>query len=441
MLTGFEKLGYTIWRHLAKGEFRMERKAQARAARAAMSTALSAVMLLGGALGAYAQDKTEITFSYLWGGAEGAALEQIITDFNASQDKIVVKGVSSPDMTKQLASMSSAKGAFDISDNFASNIASWSNQGILLPLDEFGLDTSDFPESIMKQLVVDGTLYSVPIATHNFQLVYNKKLLDEAGVTPPTTTAELADAIKKLTKVDAEGNVTQLGLGLTDISAGMKTLGYAFGGDWNRDGKPTPTDPNFIKGVQFYYDNVVAPVTPAAYNKFVAGFGPYMSDQDSFKQGKIAMVFEGEWRSKFNTEAGMDWGVVPVPGETPELLGSTWADVSTLFIPTNTPNKEAAGEFLKYLISPPAMEKFSHVLANLPGRLSLVDSATYDDLPNFKVWLDALKNPNTHGLPPALYMAEYNADLASAFDSVLQGAQTPEAALQAVADRTGSYSQ
>lgn len=125
----------------------MERKAQARAAHAAMSTALGAVMLLGGALGAAAQDKTEITFSYLWGGAEGAALEQIITDFNASQDKIVVKGVSSPDMTKQLASMSSAKGAFDVSDNFASNIASWANQGILLPLDEFGLDTADFPRA------------------------------------------------------------------------------------------------------------------------------------------------------------------------------------------------------------------------------------------------------------------------------------------------------
>jgi multiple sugar transport system substrate-binding protein len=419
----------------------MERKALTSVAQGAMATALGVVMMFGGSLAAYAQDKTEITFSYLWGGAEGAALEQIIADFNASQDKIVVKGVSSPDMTKQLASMSSAKGAFDISDNFASNIASWSNQGILMPLDEFGFDTSDFPESIMKQLVVDGTLYSVPIATHNFQLVYNKKLLDEAGVTPPTSMAELADAIKKLTKVDASGNVTQLGLGLTDVSAGLKTLGYAFGGDWNRDGKPTPTDEGFVKGVQFYYDNVVAPVTPAAYNKFVAGFGPYMSDQDSFAQGKIAMVFEGEWRAKFNTEAGMDWGVVPVPGETPELTGSTWADVSTLFIPTNTQHKAEAAEFLKYLISPPAMEKFSHVLANLPGRLSLVDSATYDDIPNFKVWLDALKNPNTHGLPPALYMSEYNADLASAFDSVLQGSATPADALKAVADRTGSYQQ
>ena len=405
----------------------------------ATAAALGAMMSLAGGLGVQAQEKTEITFSYLWGGAEGQALEQIITDFNASQDKIVVKGVSSPDMTKQLASMSSAKGAFDVSDNFASNIASWSNQGILLPLNEFNIDTSDFPESVMQQLVVDGQLYSVPIASHNFQLVYNKKLLDEAGVTPPTSLDELAAAIKKLTKVDASGNVTQLGLGLTDVSAGLKTLGYAFGGDWTRDGNPTPTDANFVKGVQFYYDNVVAPVTPAAYNKFVAGFGPYMSDQDSFKQGKMAMVFEGEWRAKFNTEAGMEWGVVPVPGETPELKGSTWVDVSTIFIPTNSPHKAEAAEFVKYLISPPAMEKFSHVLGNLPARLSLAGSATYNDLPNFTVWLDAMKSPNTHGLPPALFMAEYNADLASAFDSVLQGSATPQAALQAVADRTANY--
>lgn len=409
------------------------------ALRGVLGAATALALAWGSATSAMAQ--TEITFSYLWGGAEGQALEEIIADFNASQSDIVVKGVSSPDMTKQLASMSSAKGAFDISDNFASNIASWANQGILLPLNDFDIDVSDFPDSIMQQLIIDGQLYSVPIASHNFQLIYNKKLLDEAGVTPPTTMAELADAIKKLTKVDADGNVTQLGLGLTDVSAGLKTIGYAFGGDWNRDGKPSPTDANFVKGLQFYYDTVVAPVTPAAYNKFVAGFGPYMSDQDSFATGKMAMVIDGEWRSKFNTEHGMDWGVVPMPGETADLLGSTWVDVSTIFIPTNSPNKEAAATFLKYLISPPAMEKFSHVLGNLPARLSLTDSAVYDDLPNFTVWLDALKSPNTHGLPAALYMSEYNADLASAFDQVLQGLQTPEQAMQAVADRTGAYTQ
>ncbi|KKC38035.1 hypothetical protein WH87_10455 [Devosia epidermidihirudinis] len=392
---------------------------------------------LGATSASYAQ--TQITFSYLWGGAEGQALEEIIADFNASQTDIVVTGVSSPDTTKQLASMSSSRGAFDISDNFASNVAAWADQGILLPLNDLDIDISDFPESAMKQLVVDGQIYSLPIATHNFQLVYNKKLLDEAGVTPPTTTAELADAIAKLTKVDANGNVTQLGLGLSDVSAGLKTLGYAFGGDWNRGDEPSPTDPGFVEGVQFFFDNVVAPVTPEAYNRFIAGYGPYMSDQDPFVAGKYAMIFEGEWRSKFNTEAGMDWGVVPVPGKTPELLGSTWSDVSTLFIPTNSPNKEAAGVFLKYLMSPPAMEKFSHVLGNLPARLSLVKSAAYDDLPNFNVWLDALNSPNNHGLPASLYMVEYNTDLVSAFDQILQGSQTVDAALKSVADRSASY--
>ena len=38
--------------------------------------------------------KTTISFSYLWGGPEGAAVEKIISEFNSSQSKIVVKGVS-----------------------------------------------------------------------------------------------------------------------------------------------------------------------------------------------------------------------------------------------------------------------------------------------------------------------------------------------------------
>jgi len=105
----------------------------------------AATLALGlGATGqSYAQ--TQITFSYLWGGAEGQALEEIIADFNASQTDIVVTGVSSPDSTKQLASMSSARGAFDISDNFASNVAAWADQGILLPLNDLGNRYDRFP--------------------------------------------------------------------------------------------------------------------------------------------------------------------------------------------------------------------------------------------------------------------------------------------------------
>ena len=41
----------------------------------AAGLATAAMLSLAGALGAQAQDKTDITFSYLWGGAEGQALE------------------------------------------------------------------------------------------------------------------------------------------------------------------------------------------------------------------------------------------------------------------------------------------------------------------------------------------------------------------------------
>jgi len=113
--------------------------ARSRAAGAVVATALGVLMGFGATLSAYAQEKTEITFSYLWGGAEAKALEEIIAEFNASQDKIVVKGVSSPDTTKQLASMSSSNGAFDVSDHFGSAVGSWASKGILAPLDDLGL--------------------------------------------------------------------------------------------------------------------------------------------------------------------------------------------------------------------------------------------------------------------------------------------------------------
>src|SRR5690242_57392 len=106
-------MGYTNLKRCAQGEIGMTRS-QRMAAGLTGAAALGILLSFATALSAEAQDKTEITFSYLWGGDEAKAIESIISDFNASQDKIVVKGVSSPDATKQLASMSSANGAFDI---------------------------------------------------------------------------------------------------------------------------------------------------------------------------------------------------------------------------------------------------------------------------------------------------------------------------------------
>lgn len=412
---------------------------------AAMAAGALTLAACGGDGGGSADgDQTTITFSYLWTGKEGETIERLIDEFNASQDKIVVKGVSNPDTQAQLAAMSSAKGTFDISDNFGSTVGSWAAKGIIEPLDPFiekdGYDLSDFVPGAMEQMRYDGQTYALPIAMHSLQLLYNKDLLEQAGITePPTTTEEWAKAIEATTIVE-DGKITQLGWANPDLT----TLAFVFGGGWyDEDGKPTPTEPGNIEAAQFYVDTVAKPYGAEQVQRFTSGFGEYASPQNPFFQGKVAMVTDGEWMAAFVKEYAPDlnWGVAPIPHPAgrEDLAGTTQLSTSTLFIPRNSQNKEAAWEFMKFLLSKEPMQEFTHTLANLPTRTSLLDGDGYDDLPNFDAWLQAAKSENARVLASLPNTAEYVADLQTAFDTIIRMKASPSDALAEVARQAENY--
>jgi multiple sugar transport system substrate-binding protein len=404
----------------------------------AASVALAGCSSSGGGGG-----KTEITFSYLWSGNEAKALEGVIADYNASQDKVVVKGVSSPDATKQLASMSSTSGSFDISDNFDSNVGSWAAKGVLAPLDDYEIDTDAFVPVTLESAKYDGKLYAVPIAVHSLELMYNKKLLAAAGVKPPTTMDELADAVRKTTKKDASGKVTQLGLGYagSDATTLLETLGYAFGGTWDKDGKPSPDEPGNVAGLEWYQKNVIDAVGAKALTNFYAGVGQYMSAQDPFYTGKFAMVVDGEWQSAAvaNTAPNLDWGVTAIPTATAGKENSTLVTSSILFIPANSKHKDAAADFLKYLVSKEPMETFSLALGNLPARTDLMDSDAYAGLPGIKTWMSGLTSPNAQTRVSAPYSSQYSDDMQVAFEAFSRGQTDAQGTLDGLAKKTASY--
>lgn len=394
---------------------------------------------------AEAEGPETITFSYLWAGAEAEAIEQIIADYNASQDDVVVEGISSPDFQKQLTSLSSSQGSFDISDHFGNAVGSWAAKGILEPLDdhlaEEGVDTTGFVPAAMEQMTYEGKLYSLPIAVHSFQLLYNVSLLEEAGVAVPSTMDELATAIQALTVQEADGTITRLGLGDPSPSTTLTTLGYVFGGTWDADGAPSPTEPGNLDALEWYEQNVVAPVGADNLATFNSGLGEYMSAQDPFYVGKTAMVIDGEWRALNipNTAPEMEWGVTSIPYVSTDLKETTQLTASTLFIPANSQHKEAAASFLAYLVSDEGMTAFTLALGNLPSRTALLDSPAYDDIENFSTWLDALKSENVFALSSAPYSTEYSADLGTAFGDILLGSKAPQAAMAGVAERSASY--
>src|SRR3981081_1500582 len=181
--------------------------------RAAKLTGLWVVLAMGLVVvsacsrGSSTHPNVTINFPYLGGGPEGQALEKVISNFNASQKAITVKGVSSPDFQKQLAQMSGSNG-FDISDNFGSTVGSWAAKGILEPLDDYmkadGYSTSDFVPTALQSNQYQGKTYAMPIAVHTLLLMYNKKLFADAGISgPPTKMTELLADILKLAKLDA----------------------------------------------------------------------------------------------------------------------------------------------------------------------------------------------------------------------------------------------
>lgn len=379
-------------------------------------------------------------------------MQQIVNDFNKSQNSIVVQGVSSPDSQKQLASMASTSGSFDVSDSFNSLVGAWASKGIVAPLDQFmaadHYDTSDFVSSAMSGMRYQGKTYSLPIALGDYELLYNKKLFAAAGISaPPATDSEWAADIARLTKTDSSGKITQLGFGGENTGAvdpGLLVMAYSFGGNWfNSAARPDPANPGNIAAVSFFANAVTKRYGVSALRRFVSSYGEYASPQNPFLSGKIAMAIDGEWMSQFAQEyaPNLDWGVAPIPypDNKPGLANTVYVQSSTLFIPENSQHKQQAWDFIKFALSKPEMLKFTKALGNLPARTSLLSDPAYSTLPNFAGFASGLKGPNQRTLPSATFNSQYITDIGSTLESAAEAAGNPAALLGALATKTSSY--
>lgn len=76
-------------------------------------------------------------------------------------------------------------------------------------------ELATWKESALDSVSYEGELYGIPVLTNHLGYFYNVKLFEEAGLdpdNPPETWTDLKDAIAKLTKYDADGNVVQPGV-------------------------------------------------------------------------------------------------------------------------------------------------------------------------------------------------------------------------------------
>lgn len=266
--------------------------------------------------------------------------------------------------------------------------------GALEPLGPYleaaGIDLSEnYSESLLQVGMVDGKLYAIPQDPDCRVLIYNKKLLDEAGFDAPKTQEDILTISKALCKDGIYAFARQFSSLGTVYNEGsfMVANGASICREENGTIVASCNTPEMIKSVQFWVD--MLPYLPQDMN--------YNEDQvvAMFAEGKLLFNIFGPWHMNTSDSPmndlvyGEDYGLVTVPGDVPNssIAGGFWVGIGS-----GSKNKEAAWAVIQELLVP---ENICAMNFSLPG-----DNRCYD-------------------LPP------YNADIYQTFKLAFTGAQPP----------------
>ena len=128
---------------------------------------------------------------------EGAALKTVLDQFKAKYPKIAVDYQPvAGDYPAAMVAKFSAHQPPDVFYVDSSIAPDWIKQGVLQPLDDWSssrnFDTSKFfPGFLGAFKGTDGKTYGYPKDGGTLAMEYNSKILDSAGVKPPTTLEEM----------------------------------------------------------------------------------------------------------------------------------------------------------------------------------------------------------------------------------------------------------
>ena len=129
-------------------------------------------------------------------------------------------------------------GQYDIVTIGAYEVPQWGANGWLTDLtaglSDDAYDVGDILPPVKDALSVDGKQYAVPFYGESSILMYNKEILDGAGVKMPNdpTWQQVAAAAKKVNNADHAGICLRGKPGWGDLFAPLTTVVQTFGGTW-----------------------------------------------------------------------------------------------------------------------------------------------------------------------------------------------------------------
>ena len=204
------------------------------------------------------------------------------------------------------------------------------------------IDLADFYPGVQRAMTPGGRIYFMPQWFNVSLLYYNRRIFDAAHEPYPTadwTWDDYASAAKRLTRNGAWGSTVTTGWW-----GEWLTLVHGAGGDLFDPAitHATLDSPEAVRGLTFYRDTIREGFAPAP------GEGP----TTDFASDKIAMDYGGhvgKW-ALYRQIPSLDWEIEALPKGPSGRRGGE-ISLNALAISRDSPEKEAAWRFLKFMSS------------------------------------------------------------------------------------------
>lgn len=381
----------------------------------------------------------EIVFWYPLSGSKGQVFKELVAKFEKAHPDVKVKLVytgSYSDTARKIVSALATKtlpngGIIPAGPIFT---GAYENYKILEYIEsdpEF--DMNDFYDVGWDYAKYKGKICAIPYNISTPILVYNKKLMAEAGLDPnrlPETWEELLEYAKKITKdLNGDGEPDVWGLNIADIAWIFKAMLFQNDCEIIDSDTLTPLfdNPRGIEAATFWKRLVDEKAMPIGMHDLAAK--QFMSGTLGFYLGSSSVI--GSWSGKLPFE----FGVAFLPKMVKRAIPVGGA-VLVLF-PHSKAEDDATWKLIKWLVSPENLGEFCIKTGYIPIRKSVLElpdvKKFMEENPNYKVAFEQMKYGKAYW--HFEQMGTMDALLYEYLDKIERGVLTPEKAMKEAAEK------
>ena len=325
-----------------------------------------------------------IDFWHSMGGATGELVDEIVKEFNASQDEVIVNCIYQGDYNAAGAKLQAAlSGSGDSAPHVAqieiTRVGFYAEEGLLVDLKPYDdaddtFDVADMYDGVMDFSWYNGALVSLPNGRSCPVMYYNVDALKAAGFeTAPATWEELRNASKAVTKDGAKGYGISLGDSWYYLAMMLTAGGQVYNDAGNGIGFAGEAGE---KPLQLWLDML------ADESAFIPEGEDYASNsalRNAFMAGQCNIIMQSSAQYRgLADNSDFEVGVAYIPKLTNYAAIPGGSNI-VAFEGKSEAEVEATWKFMKYLCSGDVAGKFAAGTGYLPTSDAALNSAVYQD--------------------------------------------------------------